>query len=315
MNKYFTSGLAQILSVFFLVVMFQVTVLAEEVPLNSESKSMLIRTCRTIKRDVESVTRKIDDFFVSGQKVSQIPETKYKLRFELFAEEDGRFDLRPRINTHIFLPNLENRLAFVLNNYSRDILPKEDLKKRTLEEQITAGFRYYFPWTKEWTTSFGYGLRFHGIKPVIYSRFDFLRHCIELNNWLIYFQQNFFWYSDDGAGELTQIDFDRPLNDTFLFRTTTSALWSRESDGLELEQAFLLSIDFKKKERMIFIRTSVSGHKSSELQLDNYSLDITYRTQLGKPWLYFYVTPQLEFPREENFKDIPSIRLGVELFF
>ena len=87
------------------------------------------------------------------------------------------------------------------------------------------------------------------------------------------------------------------------------------SMGFEFEESLILSYDLIKEEKTVLLRVSEFAHTEPFYDIDKYRTDIVLRVQLIKPWMFFEVAPQLEFPAEENFKGIPGIKLGLDMIF
>jgi hypothetical protein len=44
-------------------------------------------------------------------------------------------------------------------------------------------------------------------------------------------------------------------------------------------------------------------------------VNLTWRDAVYRKWIYYTITPQLEFPREDDYQPRPSIRVGLEILF
>ena len=49
--------------------------------------------------------------------------------------------------------------------------------------------------------------------------------------------------------------------------------------------------------------------------VDDWILNATWRDALYRKWMYYTVTPQLDFAEEDGHEAEPSLRLGVEILF
>ncbi|MEW6087435.1 MAG: hypothetical protein AB1498_03960 [bacterium] len=262
-----------------------------------------------IGKSFRSITQKIDEYLFKNREYDIQQEDKMTLRLELFKEEGKDPEFKPRVNIYLYFPFL----SILINNNERDNLPgSEDGSENT---EVSTGLKFYLLKLRKFVLSLGYGITIRDKKTVFYSRLKLLKHSIKIKSWKANFHQSVFWYSDDGLGELTQVDFDYPFSEKMLFRAITAGLYSKTSRGFELEQSFLLSYNLVKREKIIFWRVSGFAHTEPFYDIDSYRTDIVYRMQLIAPWMFFDIAPQLEFPAEENFKRIPGIRFGIDSIF
>ena len=279
---------------------------------NNETNSALYLSQKRefIGDNFRSVTRKIDEFLFRGSQNDLQQKDKILLRFEVFKEEGKDPEFETRINVSLYFPYL----AILINNDERDNLPSSELKDGNTEE-VSTGLKFYLLTVKRLVLSLGTGVTIRDKKAVVYSRVKLLRHSIKIKRWWANFHQSVFWYSDNGYGELTQVDFDYSFSEKMLFRAITAGLYSKTTKGFGLEQSFILSYDLIKREKIIFWRVSGFAHTEPYYDIDKYRTDIVYRVQLIDPWMFFDIAPQLEFPADENFRGVPGIKLGLDSVF
>lgn len=292
--------------VLVLVMVFSRIAAAEE---EKPAAMFLSQHRENIGKNFRSITQKIDEYLFKNKEYDVQQEDKITLRFELLKEEGKTPEFKKAVNICLYFPFL----SILVNNNERDNLPGSELSDENAE--VSTGIKHYLLRLKRFVLSLGYGITVRDKKAVIYSRVKLLRHSIKIKNWKANFHQSLFWYSDNGFGELTQVDFDYPVSEKILFRTITAGLYSEISKGVELEQSFILSCDLAKRERIIFWRASGFAHTEPFYDVDKYRTDIVYRVQLIEPWMFFDIAPQVEFPAEKNFKGIPGIRLGIDSIF
>ncbi len=44
-------------------------------------------------------------------------------------------------------------------------------------------------------------------------------------------------------------------------------------------------------------------------------INLSWRDALYRKWIYYIVTPQVDFPREDDYEPRPSLRIGIEILF
>lgn len=307
-----------ILFVLVLITIFNCIVRAqEEEPAfnsrNNETNTSLFLSHQreNIGRNFRSITQKIDDYLFKDKEYDDIQqEDKIILRLEALKEEGRDPEFKTKVNVSLYFPFL----SILINNNERDSLPGDGFDDGNAEE-VSTGLRFYLLKLKKLVLSLGTGITIRDKKTVVYSRIKLLRHSIKIKNWRANFHQSVFWYSDNGFGELTQVDFDYPFSEKMFFRAITAGIYSKTTKGFGLEQSFILSYDLVKKERIIFWRVSGFAHTEPFYNIDKYRTDIVYRRQLIAPWMFYDIAPQLEFPADENFRGRAGIRIGIDGVF
>ncbi|MDD5772451.1 MAG: hypothetical protein PHX78_03195 [bacterium] len=299
------------------IIIFNCITDAQEEPVinNTNNKTntsrFLSRQRENIGKNFRSITQKIDEYLFQDKEYDDIQqEDKFLLRYEGLKEEGKDPEFKTKINVSLYFPYL----SILINNNERDNLPSSELLDGNAEE-VSTGIKFYLLKLKRLVLSLGTGITIRDKRTVVYSRVKLLRSSIKIKSWTANFHQSVFWYSDNGFGELTQVDFDYPFSEKMLFRAITAGLYSKTTKGFALEQSFILSYDLVKRERIIFWRVSGFAHTEPFYDVDKYRTDIVYRVQLIDPWMFFDIAPQLEFPADENFRKIYGLRLGIDGVF
>lgn len=276
----------------------------------TKTSQFLSQKREIIGENFRSITQKIDEYLFKGTEYNLDKKDRFELRLEAFKEEGKDTEFETKINVSLYFPYL----SVLINNNERDNLPGSVVEDGNAEE-VSTGLKFYLFKLKKLVLSLGTGITIRDRKAVVYSRIKLLRRSIKIKSWRANFRQSVFWYSDDGYGELTQVDFDYSFTKKMLFRTVTAGLYSKTSQGFGLEQSFILSYDLVKWERMIFWRVSGFAHTEPFYDIDKYRMDIVYRLMIIKPWMFFDIAPQLEFPADDDFKGIYGLKMGIDSIF
>ncbi len=183
-------------------------------------------------------------------------------------------------------------------------------------------------------SSYGFGLRHElkseddrwhlgtdgGIKFAGLSTSPFLRargsYAVPLEQWRMKVAETVFWFNSTGVGETTQLDFERPLSEPYLFRVTTSATWLNNRQNFDLRQDLSLFQTVSGSTAMLY-QASAIGVSDAYLQahVTDYVLLMLYRHRLHRDWMYLEISPQLHFPQPRNFtaSGMLSVRLEILL--
>ena len=65
------------------------------------------------------------------------------------------------------------------------------------------------------------------LEPFVKARFT---KIYPMQDWAVRGDQNFYWFDDSGFGSDSTVDFDRPVGQEHLFRASSFARWTEESE-------------------------------------------------------------------------------------
>lgn len=150
--------------------------------------------------------------------------------------------------------------------------------------------------------------------PVVFTTVA-ASYGVPVGRWRLTLSQQGYWYSDDGFGETSEMNWDYPLATNLAFRSITAAVWSETSKGVEFEQTGRITWSIVPKKRYLTLSATALAHKSGEGVFDNWRLSATYSTAFVRPWLFLDITPQADYPREQSFEFTPSLRISLSAYF
>lgn len=163
-----------------------------------------------------------------------------------------------------------------------------------------------------WYFSTDAGISFQGIRlPQPFARAH-ASYAIPLMDWRFKAMETGFWFNTTGVGETTQLDFDRLLSETVLFRASTSATWLNDPQRFDVRQDFSGFHTLENK-RAVLYQASVVGTSQPQWQTSDYVLLMMYRQKIHRSWIYFDVSPQLHFPRANGYRTTPQLLLRLEM--
>jgi len=265
-----------------------------------------------LSQRVRRYVTRLDYFISPSHTEEEEPGSWIMVQPKIEFENGSGVSVGANFKAKLELPHLTKRLEVIADNIPGALLPGADLPDNFTD--VNAGLRWkVIREDFSWLNMDG-GMNLNPL-PAPFLRLTF-SHSVPVRKWMIFFKQQGFWYNqDDGFGEMTEIDFDRSIPSVGLFRSTSAATWSEETDGLEWEQTVKLGKIVKKNKHSIVAQFSVFGHNSSSSVMDEYRANFTYRFNAYRPWLFFNVTPQIAFPRDRDFAFTPLLRVSVEIFF
>jgi len=148
-------------------------------------------------------------------------------------------------------------------------------------------------------------------KPFVRSRGSY---STPMGDWRLKAVESVYWFNKLGAGETTQLDLERILSNSVLFRSTTNATYLNDKKNFDLRQDLSFYHTLNDRTALLY-QASAIGVSNPQLQVTDYVALLFYRYRLHKEWLFFEASPQLHFPREKNFKANPAFYIRLEILF
>jgi len=222
------------------------------------------------------------------------------------------FDFKVRFRAKLALPGLEEKVHLVVDRSKQDSLPGADPMEQDDETSLgVAAFRKL----KHSELRVGGGVRWRSAGPVVYGDLDWRWR----RDWMggeLSLDPRGFWYSDDGLGQVTSLTWTRKTRDRQWFQSRTAERSTEETDGLECEQTVRYVWLRSGRGRGWVAQASTFPHlKSSKWYWDDSLINLTWQDALYRKWIYYTVTPQIDFPREDDYKPRPSLRIGIKILF
>jgi hypothetical protein len=223
---------------------------------------------------------------------------------------DGKSGAKARFRAALALPGLERRVHLVVDNAGRDELPDDDPMNR--ESDLRVGIQS--AWKSRW--KLGGGARWRHSRPVGYV--DLERpwsHALAGGTFA--FVPRGVWYTDEGFGQNAAVSWtsDRTRHTIWQFVTAES---TRESfSGFHLEETVRVAFPHHSKGCGWILQASAFPHAKDRGRtfFDDWIVNATWRDALYRKWMYYTVTPQLDFAEEDDHEAKPSLRIGVEILF
>ena len=118
------------------------------------------------------------------------------------------------------------------------------------------------------------------------------------------------------TGESTQLDLDHSINPKFLLRWTNFAKFESDIHGFKIGTGLTL-YQFISPKQALNYRASISGPDKPYHYIDNSHLSVTYRQNILRKWLFYEITPEINWNKtaDTTRKEEASITLRLEVLF
>ncbi len=233
---------------------------------------------------------------------------------------DQKYTLSGRANVN--LPSTEKRLHLLLEtNPDKNITGDTTQGQPVLLNQVNApeSFAAALRYVKEKTDELPFhlsadaGVKFQGIhlNPFVRSRGSY---SVPLDQWRLKAAESVYWFNTIGAGETTQLDLERVISEPTLFRASSNATWLNDKQNFDLRQDLSIYHTLNDRTALLY-QASAIGVSNPQYQVTDYVVLMLYRYRLHRSWIFFELSPQLHFPRINNYRSSPAFGMRLEMLF
>jgi hypothetical protein len=131
------------------------------------------------------------------------------------------------------------------------------------------------------------------------------------------FTQTIRWQTNNYWQFNSRLDLNRLISDRFYFRQTFDGRWRGEEAD---EKGYRTRVSSYLTQKLtpasgIQYEFSTIFHTEPNTHVSKYVLELRYRKQTRRDWLYYEIVPLISFDKEYDYKFNPGIRLRLEFFF
>jgi hypothetical protein len=255
---------------------------------------------------IKGQTLWFDNFFGDRRTEEDDQPTSFvRLRTVARFTEGAGMTFPIRLRANLELPRVNRRLRLVIFGGNREedrLMEAKDAIDPTLKngeerEWTNLGLRYMIYRSLRDRFHFGGGLSL-GWPLDYYTRMRYERLLHNGTDRSILFSETGFWNSLTGFGETSQVDLEEILNDSLTGRLTFFATYSGEKPGLQWGVESSLFRQLSEHSALAFDFGIYALNKPSS-QI-SYRIAGRYRQNFLRPWLFFEIVPEVDFPQDES---------------
>lgn len=259
----------------------------------------------------------IDSFFMDERLEVEKGSSNLRLKLSGFTEKNKGVDFRVKAKLRLVLPNLSNKVHLLASSFLDD--EKENQNLNYIDENedennnLYLSLRYFFMGEKNRNISLRTGARFSGISPEVYlgPRIRFSR---KWNSWIFRFIEDVTYFTQDGWESSTSFDAEKPFTDSLFFRTNIVGKWYENEEGYFYSfNTDVYKVISNYQVLNYLLRTNFETYPSNRMK--EVLIGVRYRQQFWKRWLFYEVTPQIAFRREDDYEPSPGITISIEGLF
>jgi len=269
---------------------------------------------------VTSFASYIDRFFGGDRHFQESNDTVMQLDLSKLNGygSDHKIDLAARVNLR--LPVTEGRLHLLLetdpeNNINATPTPGSTVIKNNVvvPRSVAVATRYATAKEDIWHFSTDVGIKFPiPPKPFVRSRGSY---SIPLGSqWRLKAEESVYWFNTLGAGETSQLDFERIISPPLLFRASSIVTWLNDKQNFDMRQDFSIYHTVTDRSVLLYQATAI-GISNPQYQMTDFVVLTLYRYRMHQEWLFFEISPQLHFPRDRQYHYSPALNIRLEMLF
>ena len=261
----------------------------------------------------------MDRFFGDERNFQEINRSVLQIDLTRVAGYNGKdsFVLSGRAKLH--LPSTEKRFQVLVETDSEKNVTGETVQeapvvneKVTTPEKLSLAARIEQQDAAVWHVSADAGIQFGTpLEPFVRTRGSY---SFPFEAWRAKLAESIFWFSTIGAGETTQLDFERLLSEPVMFRASSNATWLHDKQNFDLRQDLSLYQTLTERSALLY-QASAIGVSNPQGQVTEYVVLALFRYRLHRDWMFFELSPQLHFPKADNFKSNRALSVRLELLF
>ena len=290
---------------------------APDVSKSDDAKTLLEKTevaHRVMSSSLEKMARNIDSFFAEDKSFDEATSTYARLRIDTSLDKDYQLGFDGDLKIKIDLPRTERQLKLLIESDTKEGIPDRpgESPANVLERQDYLLSIESVNKADDWDIRPAAGIRLRW-SPDLFLRLRTSRYR-NLNGWLERTSGSLFWFTNDGFGANTALEYDRRIGESWLFRSASSLRWEENDQFLTAEQRVSLyqQLDLR---RYLVYQLGVVATQDPRWAVTQYSAAVHYRKDVYKNWLFIEWIPQINFIEEKDFDPEPSITLRLEGVF
>jgi hypothetical protein len=278
----------------------------DEEPITVQPEPILDRTQRTVEDVVTGTAQTVDNIFGSAEVEEEATVTRGRL--SVGGQWDQRDGLRERVRlkARFGLPAVNKRTSLLLgrgdvNDFvdgssddNIDTLP--DRFNDFQDEDWLLGIGYSRDATLRRGWSFGAGVRMATpLEPFVRATYRW--HKTFGDDWLWRVEPRLFVQNQRGAGISIQNVLDHVINDTWLARSYSIVVAEEEVEGISWTTKLVAYQNLSTKHAFSYA-VYATGETDYEVPLRDYGVELRYRRQISREWLFVELLTYVNWPRD-----------------
>jgi len=264
-------------------------------------------------------TTSVDQFMANAEKSAESTGSYIRLTVDTTWTEGGNTDFSPGIQFRLRLPQTKKKLSLTIESDPEEKRTTQDIATNStaqtkdqkdsgvytgLEKDVSAG--------SNWKIRPGIGARIRSpLDFYVRARASYEKYY---DLWKFSFNESIYWFDVEGYGTDSSIDWDRLLNKDLIFRSSSFLRYTEENKYIDMSHSFFL-IHQITQNRTISYQVAAFANSKPALYATGYLINVRYRQNVHKDYVFVEVSPQVNYQKENNFDSEFSLFLRLELYY
>ena len=278
----------------------------------------LDKTHNILSHSVIGLSDSIDSLFGNERIDEEDKRSRLKFNFTSSLVEGQGFKNRFRTSLRLVFPRLEKKLALVVKDISDSFKQEDgdegqsDLSDATKETGLGTYLHWFTAEERNFRLNNDAGVRF--ISPLDpFVRMRLRKSWYPSMDFELRLTGNIFWFKSKGFGHRWRFEADRKVSEKYLFRFDNQASWVQRDGFFNFSHGPVIFHKINSKNVISYGSAVESTSHSVEVQ--NYKAYVGYRSQFYQDWLYIEIQPEVNYPREREFRLTPILHFKIETVF
>lgn len=291
--------------------------LPEPIELNLEER--LDEAHEVWSERVKDAGIRLDRLF-GGEEFVADPNSYVRIR-TIGLLQEGSSEAEVRVRARLALPNTERRFSLVLDSDDDERFdqaggdqpsPPGLLRSSRQDGGFTAGLRYLGELSETVNFDTDVGIRARHARPDPYVRAR-IRKSFYPGKWELRPLEEVYWRYHKGQGVRSQVMMQRILPNSQFFRSTSEVDWVYRERRTYASQDFTLTRELSPL-HAVQSHIGIRG-ESDPMRVVQWFVNVGWRRNIYRDWLFLELRPELLFDREEDFRAEPRLFLILESYF
>jgi len=294
-----------------------------------QQEETLAKTLKAADQNQENVSQRlhrfssyVDKFFAEDSYVQESNDSRMRLSLVNQYQKYATPTLRPRMSLLLSLPNTQNRWR--IRFQSDDELESEEKNNQTNLIEDTGDTTYSTAISRILRASdlidirADAGIKFRTpIDPFTKLR---IRRSFLFDKTEIRLTETFQWRDSQGKTASSALDLEYPIALNYFFRSHSEIIYWDINSFWSGSQSLTIYDQLDSKS-VIAYAIGVGGQNEDEFhtrkkdQVNDYWVELRYRKNFYKDWLFYQVSPGLIRPRDFDFETLPRLELKLEVLY
>ncbi len=282
---------------------------------------LLDKTQQAVLGITSGAAQKIDNFFGSSDVEEEATVTRGRLSVGGQWDERNGLKERVRLKARVALPAIGDRTSLIFGRGDADELVDgsgddniDSLPTRFNDfedEDWLLGIGYTRDTKLRRGWMFGAGVKLATpLEPFVRATYRWNR--VFRDDWLWRVEPRLFLQSQRGAGASIQNTLDYALNDRWLMRSWSVAVVEDEVEGISWTSKLIAYQNLSPKSAFSYAVYG-TGETDYEVPIRDYGIELRYRRQVSRDWLFVELLTYLNWPRDFLMEERESsVGLGIE---